>query len=81
MQTFESSPIHLAAPRTRLVKPRAVDSFKKILDGGFIRGIAPKQKISYCVKDRSGKIYAEGWIPPTRFDLDRWMKMCTSRPM
>ena len=33
-----------------------------------------KQKISYCVKDSSGKIYAEGWIPATRFDLDRWMK-------
>jgi hypothetical protein len=26
------------------------------------------------VKDSSGKIYAEGWIPATRFDLDRWMK-------
>jgi transposase len=33
-----------------------------------------KQKISYCVKDSSGKIYAEGWIPATRLDLDRWMK-------
>jgi hypothetical protein len=33
-----------------------------------------KQKISYCVKDSGGKIYAEGWIPATRFDLDRWMK-------
>ena len=33
-----------------------------------------KQKISYCVKDSSGKIYAEGWIPATRFALDRWMK-------
>ena len=33
-----------------------------------------KQKISYCVKDSSGKIYAEGWILATRFDLDRWMK-------
>jgi hypothetical protein len=33
-----------------------------------------KQKSSYCVKDSSGKIYAEGWIPATRFDLDRWMK-------
>jgi hypothetical protein len=33
-----------------------------------------KRKISYCVKDSSGKIYAEGWIPATRFDLDRWMK-------
>jgi len=33
-----------------------------------------KQKISYCVKDISGKIYADGWIPATRFDLDRWMK-------
>ena len=26
------------------------------------------------MKDSSGKIYAEGWIPATRFDLDRWMK-------
>ena len=33
-----------------------------------------KQKISYCVKDSSGKLFAEGWIPATRFDLDRWMK-------
>jgi len=33
-----------------------------------------KQKISYCVKDSSGKIYAEGWIPAACFDLDRWMK-------
>ena len=33
-----------------------------------------KQKISYCVKDSSGRICAEGWIPATRFDLDRWMK-------
>ena len=33
-----------------------------------------KLKISYCVKDSGGKVYAEGWIPATRFDLDRWMK-------
>ena len=33
-----------------------------------------KQKISYCVKDVGGKIHAEGWMPATRFDLDRWMK-------
>ena len=33
-----------------------------------------KLKISYCVKDIIGKIHAEGWIPATRFDLDRWMK-------
>ena len=33
-----------------------------------------KQKIGYCVKDVLGKIRAEGWIPATRFDLDRWMK-------
>jgi hypothetical protein len=25
--------------------------------------------ISYCVKDRSGKIHAERTIPATRFDL------------
>jgi hypothetical protein len=40
----------------------------------FIGPDVHKQKISYCVKDSSGKIYAEGWIPATRFDLDRWMK-------
>ncbi len=33
-----------------------------------------KRTISYCVKDGSGKIHAEGTIPATRFDLDRWMK-------
>jgi hypothetical protein len=33
-----------------------------------------KRKISYCVKDGSGRVYAEGWIPATRIDLDRWMK-------
>ena len=33
-----------------------------------------KQKISYCVKDGSGKLHSEGWIPATRADLDRWMK-------
>ncbi len=33
-----------------------------------------KKSISYCVKDASGQIHAEGAIPATRFDLDRWMK-------
>jgi len=33
-----------------------------------------KRKISYCVKDSSGKVYAEGSIPATRIDLDLWMK-------
>ena len=33
-----------------------------------------KRKISYCVKERTGKIYAEGSIPATRMDLDQWMK-------
>jgi transposase len=33
-----------------------------------------KRKISYCVKDSSGKIYAEGSLPATRLDLDLWMK-------
>jgi hypothetical protein len=33
-----------------------------------------KQKISYCVKEGGGKVFAEGWIPATRFDLDRWRK-------
>jgi hypothetical protein len=29
-----------------------------------------KQKISYCVKDSSGRLFVEGWIPATRHDLD-----------
>src|SRR5258708_25109502 len=33
-----------------------------------------KRTISYCVKDASGRVYAEGSLPATRFDLDRWMK-------
>jgi hypothetical protein len=33
-----------------------------------------KRKISYCVKDSSGKIHAEGSISATRLDLDHWMK-------
>src|SRR5690348_3852703 len=33
-----------------------------------------KRTITYCVKDGSGAIHAEGTIPATRFDLDRWMK-------
>jgi len=38
-----------------------------------------KQKINYCVKDSSGCIHSEGWIPATRHDLDRWMKTLYSR--
>jgi hypothetical protein len=33
-----------------------------------------KRKISYCVKDSGGKIYAEGSLPSMRMDLDHWMK-------
>ena len=33
-----------------------------------------KRKISYCVKDGSGKLHAEGMISATRLDLDHWMK-------
>jgi len=29
-----------------------------------------KKMISYCVKDRSGKVHSEGRIPATRYDLD-----------
>jgi hypothetical protein len=31
-----------------------------------------KRKISYCVKDSSGKVFAEGLLSATRLDL--WMK-------
>lgn len=33
-----------------------------------------KRVISYCVKEGSGKIHAEGSIPATRFELDGWLK-------
>ena len=33
-----------------------------------------KKTISYCAKEGSGRIHAEGAIPATRADLDRWMK-------
>src|ERR1700745_3598128 len=33
-----------------------------------------KRTISYCVKDVSGRVCAEGAVFATRFDLDRWMK-------
>jgi transposase len=33
-----------------------------------------KRTISYCVKHGSGMIHAQGAIPATRLDLDRWMK-------
>ena len=32
-----------------------------------------KRKISYCVKDGSGKVFAEGSLSATRLDLDHWM--------
>ena len=34
-----------------------------------------KKTISYCVKNGTGIVHAEGAIPATRWDLDRWMKM------
>src|SRR5215467_6213532 len=33
-----------------------------------------KKKISYCVKDGSGAVHAEGTVPATRLELDLWMK-------
>jgi transposase len=33
-----------------------------------------KKTISYCVKDGSGRIHAEGTIAATRLDRGRWMK-------
>ena len=33
-----------------------------------------KRKISYCVKDGSGRIHAEGSISATRLELDHWMR-------
>jgi len=33
-----------------------------------------KRKISYCVKDGSGKVHAEGMMTATRLDLDHWIE-------
>jgi transposase len=33
-----------------------------------------KKRISFCVKDASGRIQAEGSIASTRMELDRWIK-------
>jgi hypothetical protein len=33
-----------------------------------------KRKISYCVKESSGRIHAEGSISSTRLELDHWMR-------
>jgi transposase len=33
-----------------------------------------KRTIRYCVKDGTDTIHAEGTLPATRLDLDRWMK-------
>jgi len=33
-----------------------------------------KRMINFCVKEGSGKIHAEGSIPATRCELDRWLK-------
>jgi hypothetical protein len=35
---------------------------------------AHKRTISYCVKDGSGTIHAEGTIRDTRLDLDHWLR-------
>ncbi len=40
----------------------------------YIRLDVHKRRVSYCVKDGSGTIHAEGTIPATRFALDHWMK-------
>ena len=33
-----------------------------------------KKTISYCVKDASGRVRAEGTVGATRTELDSWMK-------
>jgi transposase len=33
-----------------------------------------KKTISYCVKDASGHVHAEGTVPALRCELDRWMQ-------
>jgi len=33
-----------------------------------------KRKISYCVRDGSGRIHAEGSISARRLELDHWIR-------
>jgi transposase len=33
-----------------------------------------KKRISYCVKDVSGKVLSEGTVPATRIQLNEWMR-------
>jgi transposase len=33
-----------------------------------------KKTISYCVKDAAGRVYREGKIGSTRYELDAWIK-------
>ena len=33
-----------------------------------------KKTISYCIKDRHGRVLGEGMVAATRQDLDAWMK-------
>jgi transposase len=40
-----------------------------------------KRMISYCVKDGSGTIHAEGTIPAARFELDRWTGTSMQHPL
>jgi len=37
-------------------------------------GLVFTSKTGYCLKDSSGRVHSEGWIPATRHDLDCWMK-------
>jgi hypothetical protein len=45
----------------------------------YIRLDVHNRKISYCVKDNSGKVFAEGLLSATRLDLDLWMKTLPHR--
>jgi transposase len=45
------------------------------MESMYYIGLAVHKKlISYCVKDASGRIHAQGQIAATRHHLDVWMK-------
>src|SRR5215472_848043 len=58
--------------KAELSDPADSDTPRRLLMGPmyYIGLDVHNQKISYCVKEGGGKVFAEGWLPATRYDLD-----------
>src|SRR5215471_17981966 len=62
--------------KAELSDPADSDTSRRLLmESMYYIGLdVHKKMISYCVKDRTGRVHSEGRIPATRYDLDCWMK-------